>query len=256
MNDETRVKNTYNKYGKNYQNLRDKKHKICNEYLEVPCMIKALGNIQGKKLLDVGCGAGIHLKKYISKKAICSGVDISETMIDFAKKKLPDVEFKVGSMTKLPYKNNSFDIVTISLSIHYIKDWTFAFKEINRVLKKDGVLYYSTESPIGIARENFENKNIYFRGIGQIIDKNTKEKLMVGDCFKQGKFKWEMLPGMIMQTYRKTFRTQLQELRSSGFELIDFIDCKPTSSFKKNDLHAYQIFSKLPMFSIFVAKKK
>ena len=65
-----------------------------------------------------------------------------------------------------------------------------------------------------------------------------------------------MVPGMIMKTYNKTFRTQLKALVNNNLELIDFIDCKPTLGFKKIHLEAYEVFSKFPIFSIFVGKKK
>ena len=65
-----------------------------------------------------------------------------------------------------------------------------------------------------------------------------------------------MVPGMIMKTYRKTFRTQLLNLRKARFELVDFIDCKPTLTLKKYDRASYEIFSKFPVFSIYVSQKK
>ena len=102
---------------KEYQEKR-----IFNELVEVPSMVKSVGNIKGKKLLDVGCGAGVHIKKYLKKGAKCRGIDISKSMIEMAKKNCPNVDFKVGSMTKLPYKDSSFDIVTASLSMDYIKN--------------------------------------------------------------------------------------------------------------------------------------
>ena len=65
-----------------------------------------------------------------------------------------------------------------------------------------------------------------------------------------------MLPGMDMYTYHKTFRTQLKSLINAGFELIDLIDCKPTYGFKKRDSIQHERFSKLPLFTIFVVRKK
>ena len=95
MNVETRTKKMYDQFGKEYQRTRNEKHKsrLYNEYFEVPCMVKAVGDIKGKKLLDIGCGAGVHIKKYLSKGAKCWGIDISHSMIDMAKQNCPTVEF-------------------------------------------------------------------------------------------------------------------------------------------------------------------
>jgi hypothetical protein len=65
-----------------------------------------------------------------------------------------------------------------------------------------------------------------------------------------------MVPGMLMKTYSKTLRTQLKSLRTAGFELIDFIDCKPNPTFKKYDLIGFELFSKIPLFSIYISQKK
>jgi len=183
-------------------------------------------------------------------------MDISQSMVDMAKQNCPDVDFKVGSMTKLPYKNSSFDIVTASLSIDYIKDLIPVFKEISRVLKKDGIFYYSNESPIASARERYEDKNFSIVGIGKFLDKKTGKQISLGRGWDERLAEWEMVPGMLMKTYNKTFRTQLKNLRMTGFELIDFIDCKPTPTFKKYDPTAYEVFSKFPLFSIYVSQKK
>lgn len=258
MNVERHTKKMYDIYGKEYQRTREEKHKsrLYNEFLEVPCMIKAVGNIKGKKLLDVGCGAGIHIKKYLKKGAKCWGIDLSKSMIEMAKKNCPTVDFKLGSMTKLPYKNSSFDVVTASLSIDYIEDLIPVFKEISRVLKKGGIFYYSNESPIASAREKYEDKNFKITGLGKFIIKKSGRMIALGHGWEEKLMTWEMVPGMTMKTYHKTFRTQLQALRKANFELIDFIDCKPIPAFKKYDSKSYKIFTKFPLFSIYVAKKK
>lgn len=255
---ETHTKKMYDQFGKEYQKTRREKNqnRLYNEFLEVPCMIKAVGNIQDKKMLDVGCGAGVHIKKYILKGAKCCGMDISQSMIEMAKENCPDVQFKIGSMTKIPYGNSSFDIVTASLSVDYIKNLIHVFKEISRVLKKGGKFYYSNESPIGSARERYEDESFKIIGIGKFIDKRTGKQIALGRAWDERLAKWEMVPGMLMKTYNKTFRTQLKSLREANFELIDFIDCKPTPTFKKYDPSAYEVFSKSPLFSIYVSQKK
>ena len=258
MNVEEHTRKMYDEFGGEYQRTRNEKHdsRLYNEYLEVPCMIEAVGSSEGKKLLDLGCGAGVHIKKYLKKGARCWGIDLSKTMIELAKKNCPNVDFKVGSITRLPYKNSFFDIVTASLSIDYIKSLKPVFKEINRVLEKGGLFYYSNESPIAFARERYEDKKFKIVGIGKFIEKKTGKHIYLGRAWDKRLTDQEMVPGMLMKTYNKTFRTQLKALVDNGFELVDFIDCKPTPAFKKYDRKAYKLFLKFPLFSIFVARKK
>jgi hypothetical protein len=45
-------------------------------------------------------------------------------------------------------------------------------------------------------------------------------------------------------------------LRKAGFELVDFINCKPTPGFKKCNPQKYKWCCRIPAFSIYVAQKK
>lgn len=88
MSVEKHTRKMYDEYGEEYQRTRDAgdKSRLYNEFLEVPAMVKAVGDVKGKKLLDVGSGVGVHIKKYLKKGAKCYGVDISKTMIELVRK--------------------------------------------------------------------------------------------------------------------------------------------------------------------------
>lgn len=219
-------------------------------------MLAAVGDARGKRLLDVGCGAGVHLREYAKRGVICKGIDISEAMIGLARKNCPEVELKVGSISKLPYRNASFDIVTASLCIDYVKGIDTVFKEINRVLVKGGMFYYSIDSPVWCMREKIESKDFRFSGVGEFLNKRTGKRIIAGRAFRDNMLEWEMLPGMLMKTYQRTLQTQLKALVGSGFELVDFIDCKPVPEFKKYYPEKYDVFTRMPIFSIYVSKKK
>ena len=91
------------------------------------------------KILDAGCGTG-GLAKKLKKFGEVVGVDISSDALKFAKKR--GVNTKKASVTKLPLKTNTFDVVT-SVDVIYhkaVKDDIRALKEIYRVLKPGGIL--------------------------------------------------------------------------------------------------------------------
>lgn len=252
------TKRMYDEFGEEYQRTRDehKSERAFNEFLELPCMIKAVGNIQGKKLLDVGCGAGVHAEQYLRKGAKVWGVDISRTMIELAKKRCKGAEFIVGSAEKLSYNRGFFDIVTSSLCMDYVDNLNKAFREAGRVLKKGGVLFFSDLSPMAAAREFYEDENLKVRGLGYIIDKRANKRINLGNALSESITDYEMVPGMIIKEHQRTFRTKLKAIRQAGFELIDFIDCKPVPTFKKHNPEEYDLFMKIPIFSIYVCRKK
>ncbi len=252
------TKNAYDEYGQEYMRSRDKNHpqRAPNDHMEMPAMVRIVGNIKGKKLLDVGCGAGTHIKKYLRKGAICNGLDISSTMIELARNECPNVEFKIGSFDKMPYKNNSFDVVTASLCVHYVKDMRPLFREVNRVLKKGGMFYYSTESPYFSARSGYQDKDVKIWGMGKCFVKRTGKTHFIGIQGVTRKCEWEMVPGMRMVTYTLPLRTHIKWLQETGFEFYDIVDCKPNSTYKKINPQDYELFMRVPLFSIYVGKTK
>lgn len=92
-------------------------------------------------LLDAGCGTGAMLqlfKKDIPDKKY-TGLDLSDKMIEVAKKKrLDGVEFLVGDCEALPFADDSFDVVTCSMSFHHYPNPDKFFQNLYRVLKSDG----------------------------------------------------------------------------------------------------------------------
>jgi len=109
-----------------------------------------LPSLKGKIVLDIGCGHGVDIVTYEKKGALeVFGIDSSRSMIEEAKKivKRKDNLF-VGSMEKMPFKNNQFDIIVGRFSIHYLKNIDKAYEEFNRVLKKNGLLIIVAHHPI------------------------------------------------------------------------------------------------------------
>lgn len=90
-------------------------------------------------VLDAGCGTGLLAKK-LSKYGKVWGIDLSPEAIRFSKKRA--VLVKQASVTKIPFKNNFFDVVTAIDVIYHlgVDDDTKALGEFHRVLKKGGVL--------------------------------------------------------------------------------------------------------------------
>lgn len=90
-------------------------------------------------ILDTGCGTGLLAKK-LTPLGNVDAIDISDEAIKFARKR--GVNAKKASVTKIPFKDNNFDLVT-SIDVlyhHAVKDDIKALKEIFRVLVPGGIL--------------------------------------------------------------------------------------------------------------------
>lgn len=98
----------------------------------------------GKRLLDVGCGAGLGLD-YLTKRAkLVVGGDFDPENITIAKKHCGNrANLLVMDAHKLPFKKNSFDIVIAMEVIYYLYDVSGFLSECHRVLKRKGILLIS-----------------------------------------------------------------------------------------------------------------
>jgi SAM-dependent methyltransferase len=89
----------------------------------------------GWRVLDVGCGAGAFLCSVADGGAEPSGIDASAALIEFARRRLPTAELRVGEMEDLPWDDDTFDLVTGFNSFFFATDMIAALREARRVAK-------------------------------------------------------------------------------------------------------------------------
>ena len=116
-------------------------------------MLELIGDVDGKTVLDAGCGSGFYSISLAEQGAIVSGIDVSENMIDLAKKNSDllsaDCKFFDGNIQDLSiFESNIFDLVTSSIVVGYVDDMEKTFSEVHRVLKPNGIFTFSENHPI------------------------------------------------------------------------------------------------------------
>lgn len=106
---------------------------------------KILGDLstdpRGWRILDAGCGTGRMIKAFLHGENEVIGLDSSEKMLELAREKFPRVQFIKGDIEKLPFEDNSFDIVFAAFVIVHLKYPDRAFDEVYRVLKPGGTFF-------------------------------------------------------------------------------------------------------------------
>ena len=86
-------------------------------------------------ILDVGCGTGANLEM-LAQFGESEGVDVSDDALEFCK--LKGLKVHKGLAEKLPFADESFDVVTALDVVEHLDDDIAGLKEMSRVLKKDG----------------------------------------------------------------------------------------------------------------------
>jgi ubiquinone/menaquinone biosynthesis C-methylase UbiE len=90
------------------------------------------------RVLDAGCGTGVHTERFVNRGFVCTGVDISDHAISVASARLPDVDFLSAPLEDLPFLSESFDCVHCRGVLMHIPEWRAAVRELCRVLKRNG----------------------------------------------------------------------------------------------------------------------
>ncbi len=93
---------------------------------------------QGTRFLDLGCGGGGASVLAAKRGAQVAGLDAAEALLDIARERLPDGNFRVGDLEKLPHDNNSFDVAFASLSIMFATNPSVVLGEMERVTVSGG----------------------------------------------------------------------------------------------------------------------
>ena len=139
---------------------RDDNHNIL---IEQPAMAALLPNLEGKTILDLGCGAGGNCLDFVHRGASrVLGIDISENMLGTARKEAADskIEYRKLDMCVLSehIKEEQFDLIYSSLAFHYVEDFDRLCADIFALLSPKGILLFSQEHPLNTTEGHY-NKN-------------------------------------------------------------------------------------------------
>ena len=140
------------------------------------------------KILDIGCAKGFML--YDFAKAIpgitIKGIDISQYAIQNAKEEVKE-HLQVANALKLPFEDNSFDLVISITTLHNLnkEDMKQALSEINRVTKKDAFI------TLDAYRDDEEKKRMEAWNLTALTMMHTNEwKEFFKECNYNGDYYW------------------------------------------------------------------
>lgn len=153
----------------NYFNLK--------RYEQVEEFIMDNGVKYDSRILDVGCAMGGFLKHLDSKGFInLYGIDMIKAYVD----KADNENIKVGSVYKIPFEDDSFDIVILDQVLEHLFNLRLAMKEIRRVLKRGGLVYIGVPDAdryddiyFWLMREHIQHFNLV--GLKLLAEKNGFE---------------------------------------------------------------------------------
>ncbi|PJG82860.1 class I SAM-dependent methyltransferase [Caviibacterium pharyngocola] len=203
-----------------YQKLRENPLSL-NECVEKPTMLSLLPDVNGKRILDLGCGCGEHLALYLQRGAASVvGVDLSEKMLQQAQQNLADFSphfalhrLSMERLESLPETN--FDLITSSFAFHYIEDFDALLQQIAAKLTPNGYLIFSQEHPIVTCYREGDRweKNAQKEQVAYRLNYYREEGERDRNWFKQP-----------FKTYHRTLSTVVNLLIKNGFQIEEMAE--------------------------------
>ncbi|TXT57062.1 MAG: hypothetical protein BAJATHORv1_20662 [Candidatus Thorarchaeota archaeon] len=222
-----------------------------------PCIESLLGDVDGKRLLDAGCGEGYLSRYFAEQGAIVVGVDISPNLIEICKEKTEGREnprYNVGNICDLNgFEDGYFDLVLCNLVLLNVPCLTGALDEFHRILKKDGSLVFSIVHPAF---------NFYGPGTWEMGEKDPETNRRIGLYFKIDNYLeekayekyWRSREGekfpQPITFYHRTLSTYIDAILNSGLDIQTFREPAPIT-----DDSFFEREQRIPFFAVFKVGK-
>ena len=105
----------------------------------------------GKLTIDIGCGEGRVARDLKALGHNVVAVDVSPTMVEFAKAADPSMQVMVADAARLPFDDGAADLAIAFMSLQDVDDMPMAIQEAGRVLERGGAFCLSVVHPINSA---------------------------------------------------------------------------------------------------------
>lgn len=178
--------------------------------------------MEPQRILDLGCGPGFFSRELalMYPKAQIVGLDLAQVMLKQARKKHSwrrKWPLIAADMQHLPFATGVFDLVFANQVIHWGNPLTKVFRELNRVMKANGCLMFTTLGP-----DTFKELKSAWSEINQYAHVNEFPDMHdVGDCLMSEHFLEPVMDMELISVHYETLPKLLKSLKSQGVKNIN-----------------------------------
>lgn len=205
---------------------------VFRDLYSLPAFLQFIGDIRGKKVLDVGCGEGYNTRFFAQQGADVVGVDFSNEMIQLAQEKEKQrplgIRYCRASWTDLSLFKKEFDIVLSTMALMDGPGYEEALREFHRVLKPGGDLFFSIIHPCFLPP-----------GYSKLTDEQGKTThRVINNYSKEGpwEFSWHLSKNadksdarqVTATSYHRTLSTYINRLLKEGYVLKEIQEPLPS----------------------------
>lgn len=203
--------------------------------------------LEGKGVLDLGCGYGWHCKFAADQGAKqVLGLDLSHKMIEVAKMRNAgeQIEYRVCGIEEYNYPESTWDLVVSNLALHYVENIELIFQKVHRTLKQDGIFLFNIEHPVFTA------------GVGQdwiYSDGGIPKYWPIDDYFIPGE-RYTHFLGCDVVKQHHTLTQILMGLLNNGFEMKAVEEAEPPQEMM--NIPGFKDELRRPMMLLVKAKRR
>jgi ubiquinone/menaquinone biosynthesis C-methylase UbiE len=183
-------------------------------------LLELLGDLDGKRVLDAGCGPGVNAAELLSRGALVTAFDASAEMVRLATERLgPSSGVRQASLEEplswLP--DGSMDLVVLAMVVHHLEDRPGALAEVFRVLRPGGALVLTTAHPTA---DWLRQGGSYFTS--ELVEKTTSG-------------------GWTVTFWRQPLAAWCKEFTDTGFVIARLVEPEPGPGSTEPDLIGFRL---------------
>lgn len=213
--------------------------------------LRLLGDVAGKRILELGCGGGQCSIAFARQGALATGIDLSDEQIAFARRLADEqgvhVDFEQGDAADLGrFSAASFDAVFSAYALHYVPAIEQCLAEASRALVRGGLLVFSLDHPL---REVFWDE-----------EADVDSLVAARPYWRRGPMEWQWSGGgPTMRSFHRTIGDWVDLLHAAGLPVQRILEPEPqldnAEQISWADSYDLEMVRLIPHTVIFVAKK-
>lgn len=223
----------YDRFAEEYSRLAA--DSIYNALYDRPAVLGLLGEVEGHRVLDAGCGAGLYAEQLLDRGAEVTALDASEVMVDLARQRLGDRATVHHHDLDRPMdwlSDAAFDAVLLPLVLHYLDDRLTVLREAHRLLADDGRLVISTHHPM------------------------TDWMRLGGSYFEVARVEESLRDDWTISFVRQPLTATCAQFAEAGFVIERLLEPQPSEAIRDRDPQEYDKLAERPAFIAFRLVKR
>ncbi len=225
------------------------------EWVIDPVLLDYLGDVQGLRILDAGCGSGYLARILAGRGALVFGVDLSNGLLSMARQEEArdpmGITYREGDLAELFFlKDSSFDAAVSNIVLQDVRRYEAAVAEVFRILRPEGRFVFTITHPA------------FDRPPGEWVrepeDSERVEEwggFVMGEYFDRHAVSWAPhgKPGAI--GFHRPLRDYFEALSNSGFVVRRLEEPLPGEEALEKHYRSMADFQKAPNFIVIEALK-